>query len=524
MSILNCASSASVYRGYDYYINKHITSIIKINSNEYEGYVNGNTKDAYYVKINIEHPRKSYCDCPFATGNTVCKHMVALYFSAFPQEADDYNDWMSSKYSDEDYEEDYDDEYEDYYYDDYRDQYDEDYIKPLFFDEMLKTYINNLSVEEQKQILYEELKQNEKRTLDKYLKATYEKYIKDNKSLNSFIELLYKNTQELIKNYDFNYKDYNVIILSNKNKSKLNEIYDGDKYLIEKLDKVLLDPKLTVYYDYKWIAEFYKDKLSKEELKSFNNEIDEFFNYLKHYSIRNSVPKSNILIVKYILNEYSLKEIAKSLLKNAKYPEYIQYVMDNVRNTKELYKCFLDEIKENYINRNHIPSLLLNFELKLDDEDVFIEYCYYNFIINGNDRALDYLAENENFDEYYKRIITSTKNVVILEKLYKNLGKIDELFTLLYNKENEYRLIENIEVLKEKYNGELYKYFRERFYEKLKEGKQRKIYEDASRYIRAIYKLNQGEMFINKIIKELQESEYTKRSALFEEVYKAINN
>ena len=69
---------------------------------------------------------------------------------------------MSSKYSDEDYDEEYDeyDEYEDeenYYYDDYRNRYgnyyennkyDRDYIKPLFFDEMLKSYINNLSIEE----------------------------------------------------------------------------------------------------------------------------------------------------------------------------------------------------------------------------------------------------------------------------------------------------------------------------------------------------------------------------------------
>ena len=88
MSILNCASSASVYRGYDYYINKHVTDIIKIDSTKYEGYVNGNTKNAYFVKIDTEHPRKSHCDCPYATGNTVCKHMVALYFSAFPEETE----------------------------------------------------------------------------------------------------------------------------------------------------------------------------------------------------------------------------------------------------------------------------------------------------------------------------------------------------------------------------------------------------------------------------------------------------
>lgn len=163
MSILNCTSSASVYRGYDYYINNHVTDIIKIDSNLCEGYVNGNTQNAYYVKIDVAHPRKSYCDCPHAKGNTVCKHMVALYFSAFPEEAKDYSDWMTSKYSDEDYEDEYD-EYDDYYYDEYEEYdddesiYDKSFIKPIFFDEMLETYINNLSIEEQKQILYNELK------------------------------------------------------------------------------------------------------------------------------------------------------------------------------------------------------------------------------------------------------------------------------------------------------------------------------------------------------------------------------
>lgn len=533
MSILNCASSASVYRGYDYYINKHVTDIIKINSNLYEGYVNGNTKNAYYVKIDVEHPRKSYCDCPHATGNTVCKHMIALYFTAFPQEAEDYNSWMSSKYSDEDYDDEYDeyDEYEednDYYYDDYRDyynknKYDEDYIKPLFFDEMLKSYINQLSIEEQKQILYEELNQNKKRTLEKYLKETYNKYIKDNKSLNSFVELLYKNTQELTKDYEFNYKDYNVTIISNRNKNKVKEIYNDNKFLIEKLDKVLLNPKLTVYDDYKWIANFYKDKLSKEELKNFNNEIDEFFSYLKHYSIRNTIPKSNLLIVKHILNDYPLNEIAKSLLKNAKYPEYVEYIMENVKDIKKLYEYFLDEIKQNYINKNYIPGLLLEFDLKMDDEDVYTEYCFYDFIINGNERALYSLEESKEFKTYYKRIIDSTKNVVILEKLYKHFGEIDKLFNLLYNKENEYRLIENIKILDEKYNKELYQYFKECFYKKITEGKQRKIYEDASKYIKAIYKLGQGELLVNTIIKELQESKYSNRPALFEEIYKAIN-
>lgn len=530
MGILNSASSASVYRGYDYYTNKHVKDIIKINNNEYEGYVLGNAQNPYYVKIDVEHPRKSYCDCPHAMGNTICKHMVALYFSVFPEEAEDFNDWMSSKYSDEDYDE--EDEYDewdydnDYYYDDYKDYhyntYRENYVKPLFFDDMLKEYIDSLSIEEQKQVLYEELKQNEKRTLDKYLKETYNKYIKDNNSLNSFVERLYKNTQEMVKDYDYNYKDYTVTILSNKDKNKVKEIYENNKILAPKLNKVLLNPKLTVYNNYQWIAKFYKNILGNEDLEAFNKEIDELFNYLKHYSIRNSVPKSNVLIVKYILNNYNLKELANLILKNAKYPEYIEYIMDNEKNIKELYKYFLEEIKVNFINKNYIPELLLKFDLKLDNEDIFMEFCYYDFIINGNESALYPLEDSKDFNNYYKRIITSTKNVVILEKLYKHCGEIDKLFNLLNNKENEFRLIANVDILKEKYNKELYEHFKKSFYKKIDGGKQRKIYEEASKYIGVIYNLNHGEKLVDEIIKQLKESNYSNRPALFEEINKVI--
>ncbi|WP_278296961.1 SWIM zinc finger family protein [Butyrivibrio sp. ob235] len=38
-----------------------------------------------------EHPRKSSCTCPFAEGRRViCKHMIALYFTAEPKAAEDF--------------------------------------------------------------------------------------------------------------------------------------------------------------------------------------------------------------------------------------------------------------------------------------------------------------------------------------------------------------------------------------------------------------------------------------------------
>ena len=37
------------------------------------------------------HPRRSKCNCPHADGRrVVCKHIVAAYFTVFPEEADNY--------------------------------------------------------------------------------------------------------------------------------------------------------------------------------------------------------------------------------------------------------------------------------------------------------------------------------------------------------------------------------------------------------------------------------------------------
>lgn len=91
MGILNIASRASVWRGYEYFKEKKVCSINQAGENEYEGTVCGSSKEPYSVRIDIIHPKRSVCNCPFAEGaKKVCKHKVALYFSVFPEEAKKY--------------------------------------------------------------------------------------------------------------------------------------------------------------------------------------------------------------------------------------------------------------------------------------------------------------------------------------------------------------------------------------------------------------------------------------------------
>ena len=57
-----------------------------MNENEYSSFVKGTNN--YNVHLDIEHTRKSSCNCPLANGKRIiCKHIVATYFTVFPNEA-----------------------------------------------------------------------------------------------------------------------------------------------------------------------------------------------------------------------------------------------------------------------------------------------------------------------------------------------------------------------------------------------------------------------------------------------------
>ncbi len=91
MGLLECASYASVWRGYDYFKNNKVLNFKKWEEGVFTATVAGSTKEPYSVEIYIEHPRKSKCNCPHANGKRiVCKHMIATYFSAFPKEAEKF--------------------------------------------------------------------------------------------------------------------------------------------------------------------------------------------------------------------------------------------------------------------------------------------------------------------------------------------------------------------------------------------------------------------------------------------------
>ncbi len=91
MGLIELASGKSLWRGYDYFENNKVILSKKITDTTIKGLVSGSEQNHYEVFIDLEHPRKSKCNCPHADGKRIiCKHMIALYFKSFPTIAKEF--------------------------------------------------------------------------------------------------------------------------------------------------------------------------------------------------------------------------------------------------------------------------------------------------------------------------------------------------------------------------------------------------------------------------------------------------
>ena len=105
MGIISMASGSSCWRGLDYYKAKRIKNLKKIGDCEFSSTAVGSSN--YSVYLNVSHPRKSSCNCPLANGKKIiCKHIVATFFTAFPEKAKNFEEEQKELQEEyEDYEE-----------------------------------------------------------------------------------------------------------------------------------------------------------------------------------------------------------------------------------------------------------------------------------------------------------------------------------------------------------------------------------------------------------------------------------
>lgn len=63
MALLDLASGKSLWRGLDYYKEKRVKDWTRADDGTYDGTVQGS--ELYHVHMDIAHPKRSTCDCPF---------------------------------------------------------------------------------------------------------------------------------------------------------------------------------------------------------------------------------------------------------------------------------------------------------------------------------------------------------------------------------------------------------------------------------------------------------------------------
>ena len=87
--LIDAAGENDLLRGINYYERHRVQACEKTGAHTYDGKVSGSEGNIYTVHIDTDEPQNSTCTCPHAQRKdvTVCKHMIALYFAANPDEA-----------------------------------------------------------------------------------------------------------------------------------------------------------------------------------------------------------------------------------------------------------------------------------------------------------------------------------------------------------------------------------------------------------------------------------------------------
>ena len=104
MGIVEKAPKKIVWRAIEYYKQNKVLEVHENGKDCYSAIVDGSGKTKYNVFIDVKHPKKCTCTCPFSKENDViCKHMVATFFSVNPDYIADFEEDERRYSEDKDY-------------------------------------------------------------------------------------------------------------------------------------------------------------------------------------------------------------------------------------------------------------------------------------------------------------------------------------------------------------------------------------------------------------------------------------
>lgn len=90
MEILYMCNETTNIRGYYYYKKGFVKELKKLDENIYSSVVSGTYN--YKVILNLNNLRKCSCSCPHKV--KICKHVMATYYTVFPEEAKQYEEGL----------------------------------------------------------------------------------------------------------------------------------------------------------------------------------------------------------------------------------------------------------------------------------------------------------------------------------------------------------------------------------------------------------------------------------------------
>ena len=104
MGIVEKAPKKIVWRAIEYYKQNKVLEVHEKGKDCYFAIVAGSGKTKYDVFIDVKHPKKYTCTCPFAKENgVICKHMVETFFSVNPDCIVDFEEDVRRYSEDKDY-------------------------------------------------------------------------------------------------------------------------------------------------------------------------------------------------------------------------------------------------------------------------------------------------------------------------------------------------------------------------------------------------------------------------------------